>query len=543
MNDKFLDESLKNRMDNHPSAVPADMFDRIMNARKKKRRPILWWWFGAAMFLGLAVTGYYVASNKKQNPSTELTALPNNVIDPSTQKDNNATAVSAQEKNASTKNESNSADTLATNHLNTEASTNNLTDQVSTTSNDSKNKISNDVTNNPQANQKQANERNAMKQKDWVSAKNNSNKLNNPFHIKQKKATPIETKKCKKEIDDFDNPDTDVSPSEFAQNSSRQKKNLTQKSTTAKGEANDGDETENEIQDQNASNNLNLAAQRNLQNIDPINFGDKANYKVALINFQKPEIPCPTYEGPGDSHWFLEAYAAPDVVSRNIKSSGTANNYASKRDSTESGMLSFSAGFRIGKQFGDHFSFKTGLNYSQINETFKLNSITERRTVTVITVRTITLSNGSTIQVTDTSYLDQFGTRNINSYNSYSSLDLPLIVGYGFELGTWRVNLNVGAMFNMKAWNSGDIRSLDTLNGGIVSLQNSGYYKSSFGIGWFGSVSFLKPIGERWSFMVEPYMHLQPNNMVKDGLPFTHSYQTTGVNIGLRYRLTGGQRF
>ncbi len=543
MNDKFLDESLKNRMDNHISAVPADMFDRVMNARKKKRRPILWWWFGAAMFLGLAVTGYFVASNKKQNPSTELTALPNNAVDPSIQKDNNATAVYAPETNASTKTESNSTNSSATNDLNTGASTNNSTDQVTTTANDSKNKISNDATNNQQSNQQQANERNSSKQKDWVTADNNSNKLVKPFYKKQKKATPLETKKCKKEIDDFDNPDTDVSPSEFAQNSGRQKKKRTLSNTTITGEANDADETKSDEQAQNESNHLNFATQRNLQNIDPLNFADKTNYKVAPINFEKPEIPCPTYEGPGDSHWFVEAYAAPNVVSRSIKSSATASNYASKRDSTESGMLSFSAGFRIGKQFGDHFSFKTGLNYSQINETFKLNSITERRTITVITVRTITLSNGSTIQVSDTSLLEQFGTRNVNSYNSYSSLDLPLILGYGFDLGTWRVNLNVGAMFNMKAWNSGDIRSLDTLNGGIISLQNSGYYKTSFGVGWFGSVAFLKPIGDRLSLMIEPYMHLQPNNMVKDGLPFTHTYQTTGVNIGLRYRLNGGQRY
>jgi hypothetical protein len=533
MNDQFLDDLLKAKMDNHASDVPADMFDRIMNARKKKRRPIIWWWFGAAMVLGLSTGGYFLAKQQKENKTTEVASTnaqtveqtnansPKQNIQPT--KENNS-STSPVTKNENPKVESTNADAITSS-----------TTVVNNAQTENNELVTNDArqANKAQTNTKQDKPTNIK----WPA--NNKSSKNWTVKNKRKTATKFETKKCKKEIDDFDNPSTDVSPIEFA-SSKANKKN---KRTTASNGENDIDGNESEMRDDATQMNASLAAQKELQSIDPINFAEKANYKVSPINFDKPEIPCPTNEGPGDSHWFFEAYAAPDVVTRNITSNPSANNYASKRDSTENGMLSFSAGFRIGKQFGDHFSFKTGLNYSQINETFKLSSVTERRTVTVITVRTITLSNGTTVQVSDTSFLDQFGTRSINSNNSYSSLDLPLIVGYGFDLGTWRVNLNVGAMLNMKAWNSGDIRSLDTLNGGIISLKNSGYYKSSFGVGWFGSISFLKPIGERWSFMIEPYMHLQPNNMVKDGLPFTHSYQTTGVNIGLRYRLSGGQRF
>lgn len=253
---------------------------------------------------------------------------------------------------------------------------------------------------------------------------------------------------------------------------------------------------------------------------------------------------CPSAHEQVKNDLHLEIYASPDYARKTINNSGGVDEaFLKRKDSTESSRLSFSAGFRLTKTFGDNFFIKAGLQFSQINEKFSYRSENERNQTTVITIRKVLLTTGDTLMVRDTSIVVQIGYRVKTTYNRYRSIDVPLIAGYQWGNDNFKAAVSAGAILNLYSWQKGE--SLDT---GYVAVafnkDDGGTFKRNIGVGLYTGLSVLKKAGESTYLFAEPYLRYNVSSITNNRSLFNQKFDVYGVNFGIRYKLSSaGQRY
>ncbi|MEI6263486.1 MAG: hypothetical protein WCP74_00185 [Sphingobacteriia bacterium] len=269
-----------------------------------------------------------------------------------------------------------------------------------------------------------------------------------------------------------------------------------------------------------------------------LNFNSKEKQVTAFNHTSniKNVVICPSDRKMRNPDWDLEIYASPDYAFKTVSSTSASKAYMDRKDSSEKSQVSFTAGIRIVKPINDHFSLKTGLQYSQINEHFTYRSENEIKTTTVVTVRTITLANGNTVTVSDTSVVQQIGFKNNTVKNRYKSFDIPALVSYQFGNDDLRIGINAGVIFNLSSWYQGVV--LDTsLNATPITKETNISYKNNIGMGIYTGISITKRLNYNTSIFAEPYLRYNLSDMTTPQSSFNQRFSVGGLSIGLRMNL------
>jgi hypothetical protein len=249
---------------------------------------------------------------------------------------------------------------------------------------------------------------------------------------------------------------------------------------------------------------------------------------------------CPTIGPPRRNDLYIEVYGSADNVTRSLSgTSFTPANYLDKRNEAEKNKVGFSAGIRISKNLGERTLLKTGINYSQINETLKYVNEKDIRIITVITIRTVT-SGGQTITISDTTQVTQIGTNYTTFHNKYRTIDIPLIFGY--ELGDSRkfsLAVNAGVIINLSSVYKGKI--LDTNLNPVAINTNStlgvNAWRKNIGLGLYASLNLSKRINNQMHLFFEPYTRINLNPVTVSKTVVSQKYTTSGIQVGVRYNL------
>lgn len=174
--------------------------------------------------------------------------------------------------------------------------------------------------------------------------------------------------------------------------------------------------------------------------------------------------------------WQLDVYASPDMPILQYK------------NSNEQTRLSFTAGLKINRSFGNHLSGTSGLQYSEVN--------------TKLTHYDSSLSG----PVSRTGEL------------KITSLEFPLLIGYGIGNDRFRATFNTGMIF--KIHSTGELHTTST------SL-------------YFG-VDLSKKINDKISLFAEPYYRYSlPGGY--NSQYFIQRIHHTGLSLGIRYNFTKRQ--
>lgn len=251
-----------------------------------------------------------------------------------------------------------------------------------------------------------------------------------------------------------------------------------------------------------------------------------------------PTIECPKAGDPSLRDFNIEIYASPDLVMKNTTTNKPVSDYyLAKKDSSESKLASFTVGIRISKAIGENMVFKTGVQYSQANTKFSYRTENERKQTTVITSRVIVRSPGDTIIVRDTSITEQIGYSVNTSYNKLSSIDIPILLGYEWSFNDWKIGLNAGPIINISSWQKGE--TLDTSFQPInFSKSKATIFKKNMGLGLYGGLSIIKNIGANTSIFAEPYFRYNLFSITNSSSLINEKYKVAGVLLGVRYNLS-----
>jgi opacity protein-like surface antigen len=247
-------------------------------------------------------------------------------------------------------------------------------------------------------------------------------------------------------------------------------------------------------------------------------------------------IICPT-DRKGNRDWYLEAYASPDIAFRSFSNNSAAQQYISRKDSSESMRPGFTAGIRLVKPVTDNILIRAGLQYSQANQKYVYRTENETKNITVVTTRTIIRSPGDTVVLRDTSTMLQIGYRNNTVINRFRTLDIPVTVGYQFGNDDLTIGLNAGVVVNLSSWYQGVMLDSTLATVPLTRSNSSMVYKNRIGLGLYGGISVVKRLSDDLHLFAEPYFRYNLSNMTVPNAAYNQKFSFGGISLGVRLNL------
>jgi opacity protein-like surface antigen len=243
------------------------------------------------------------------------------------------------------------------------------------------------------------------------------------------------------------------------------------------------------------------------------------------------------------SDWYVEAFGSADMPFKSLQDTRDKSGFVSHKDSTEHMLLSYSAGIRVSHNLTNNLLIKAGLHYAQINERFDYKNESEKKIVTVITIKTVIRGPGDTLLVRDTSQVETVGVRTKRTYNKYRNIDIPLILSWELRRPDYTIGLNGGLLFNVRSTFQGDMLDTSLVPMSQTTKTASSQVRTQWGLGLYAGVSFIKPVGENMDLFAEPWYRVYLKNVATDQAPFQQKMSAWGLQLGVRYRFNnGGQR-
>ncbi|HRG19709.1 MAG TPA: hypothetical protein PLQ57_01720 [Saprospiraceae bacterium] len=248
-------------------------------------------------------------------------------------------------------------------------------------------------------------------------------------------------------------------------------------------------------------------------------------------------LQCPSFVRK-DNVTFFELYFSNDYAIKSLhEKNAEGSGYRALREKTESPYLSYSAGFRIGMGWNNGLAFKTGFNYSNINEKF---SYTDPNSVQIQTITTVKYIYDDQFNIIDsiktTENVEIPGTNTVTHYNKIALYDIPLLVQYTIP-GKRRLSysLVVGPLVNLSLVQSGKI--LDPYSNKLVKLQEAEIYKNNIGLSFYGGLGINYQLTKNVQMSIEPNFRWMPGSITKVTHPVDQSYFLANVAAAIRYKI------
>ncbi|SEQ70462.1 hypothetical protein [Neolewinella agarilytica] len=226
-------------------------------------------------------------------------------------------------------------------------------------------------------------------------------------------------------------------------------------------------------------------------------------------------------------YWTAEPMLA---ISLPLRSGGGSGDSGSNQDEKSLEGLTFQA--LAGHHRPNGLSLRSGISYSRINSKISSES-TEQTTVSQTGVVTIIENpDGSRTEQIGTVQVPQTITTKARYYNSVTSLDIPLLLGYRFKGSKYSMMLEAGPTLNLSSGGSAHLRTAD----GYRSVGGNHFFSRRMGVGLLLQFSGEYQLSEKNALTAG--LRIQGLGSFED--PAVAGYQTSysliGVSLGYRVR-------
>ena len=239
---------------------------------------------------------------------------------------------------------------------------------------------------------------------------------------------------------------------------------------------------------------------------------------------------------------FLESFYSNDFGMRALSYNGPVGDvdYLNIRNNTEQANYSFSTGARVSFMLPSGLGAKTGINYSQINETFKFEDPKSKQTKKVI-IKEYQWENGVIVDSTEvTKEIEIPGKLTVINQNKYKIIDLPLLFTY--EWGHKKrlyYSVTAGPMFNIKFTQQGKFLDPETLTPVDFSSDDGNYkaFTTNIGTSMYMSFALNYQLGNGLDVFVEPNVRYFLKNATVNTYLLNQKYTVLGLGLGVKYKL------
>ncbi len=257
------------------------------------------------------------------------------------------------------------------------------------------------------------------------------------------------------------------------------------------------------------------------------------------ISIDPDVFACPSFKGGGRFRPFVELSLLGGIPHKALTLlDQESTSYRDLRTSTEKVRSVWSVQGAVGVEFGKNWDVSAGLGLTQIHEVFDYFDESASRTVVNIVTDTI-FQNGVPIVYSDTSIVTEFGKHIKLSHNRLTYFDVPVMVGYRFQVKKHQLHVRAGAMINLAFWKRGDLLAPDEQ---IISLdpkagQAASVFRSSTGFDLVGSLGYLLDLSERNTLSFLLSVRAPVKSITVDGYPLDQKYTHFNLGVAFRHRL------
>lgn len=220
-------------------------------------------------------------------------------------------------------------------------------------------------------------------------------------------------------------------------------------------------------------------------------------------------------------------------VNKNLKL--TNEDYASyktKRIETESYLEAITSNIGLNLKHKSGFFISSGLNYTQIDERFSDNDSIDIYKQNEGVTKQFQESDGKITTLRGQKEVIEHKTWDKIIYNYYFFLDIPLSVGYSFDINRIKFEVSTGVSYNLAFLKKGQIIGLEGYPVDIT--EDANLFKKSSGISLISNMKVLFPY-KKYLFYLEPNIKYNLNKVSLNKNPLEQRYFTYGIQIGSRF--------
>jgi len=228
----------------------------------------------------------------------------------------------------------------------------------------------------------------------------------------------------------------------------------------------------------------------------------------------------------------LRPEAGMGLVFKSLQSHpGDSSDYCRARLDTEDALEYVSAGLLAGVQHRSGVYAFAGLGYTRINERFYTSgSRTEHDSIPDGIVEIYIDSNGDSLITRGNVPVTRYITYRKRTYNQYTLLDVPVLLGYQWQQDRWSLGIEGGVYVNLALQSRGDILSE---SGDIISLQDAdNVMRPRIGLSYYGSLRLGYAFDDKTQLSLAPSLRVLPNFTTGD-YRLIQKYTLLGLNVGL----------
>ena len=222
------------------------------------------------------------------------------------------------------------------------------------------------------------------------------------------------------------------------------------------------------------------------------------------------------------------------LVNKDLKAkTGDFNAYLDKRIATENYLEAFNSNFDFNLNHSSGFFIASGIHFTQIDERFKdIDSIDIYKENEGVT-KEVQNGDGTISYLRGQKEVVEHITWDKVIYNYYSFIEIPVILGYHFDIKNISVELNSGLSYNLLLLKHGQIIGTEGFPVDIAEEKN--IFKSQSGISFIAGIKVLFPVRKKL-FFFEPNIKYNLQDITTDEYPLQQQYFNYGIKLGYRYK-------
>lgn len=237
------------------------------------------------------------------------------------------------------------------------------------------------------------------------------------------------------------------------------------------------------------------------------------------------------------SAWLIDVYAGPSLAQRSMTSRLDDEPYLKQRLATEQRSTAMNAGLRASLLFNSNFLVRTGLNFDRVTEGFEYIDPTYIK----LTIK----NNYVNGQFVGTDTVVEYGENYLKTYNRYTMLDIPLMVGVEMRRGRSGFSINAGFSANVLFQKSGVIIDPNTHEparfgrisndpkavGPKIALTQD-VFRTNLGLSATASIQWYWHLSPHFRLFVEPSFRQVLRPVTVGSHPVEQRYSLIGLRLG-----------
>ncbi len=248
------------------------------------------------------------------------------------------------------------------------------------------------------------------------------------------------------------------------------------------------------------------------------------------LSLPKGQTPNSKPKTPTASPWSIAVLASADRSFHSLKGA-PSNEYLLIRNSSEKAKTTLSYALRLKYNLSNHLSVSTGMSLVQRGEKAEYDFKTQQESQTMVGFYINGVYELKPYKNTFTKDHKQ------SSENSYTYLEVPMALGYRFDLCCFSVQPTVGVSAGWLTAAKGTNLTME-LNPSLVNLDEMKKQSMNrLNVGGNISVAVSVPVAKKMRMVVEPFFNHSLNNSLRNNMDVKQYFHSKGIMAGFEWKL------